>query len=563
MFVTAARPRLWYGRTMRATVLGIGIGVLAACGGDPLPQGDLTATITRYDYSFDIDSRLAHTKLTATVDSEGNCWTLPNRAQVDGITARIGTNAGDAADSVSLTADSITVCGAGFSAGSELVLELDLTIPMQTLSTSQVGYSITNDADNNKFYYLVSWVNGCDRFGPCDSRPDRFARYAFTITHPAGFVARCPGVISEPSPTETHCEFDHDGGPTYSTFGVAVYPAWTQTAKGKWGSVDVTLYDRAATKIDTNIDSVYHAGFVEFMERTFGPFPFGDQLRVLTAPTYWSGFEHPGNIVLDDLLARQRSAYLHPVAHVLDHEMAHQWAGDQTTIASTYDFVWKEAMAEYLAFVYESTADPPAAAVTASAWKAFSAGARFFPVPGEQPTLFDYYGDVYGPGPMVLFRQLEVLTSRDQVIAALQSVLGKQRALSVDELIAALSTTTGLDLTAYANGWIRGKGTPDWPRFMVTTTPMGGMTQVTVRQTNPSSGRVCKFHVALRGAQPGEEVLVEVNTLQNTGPDHQTMITTPAFAIASTVIDPLSECLAFPSNAAAAPAVHPWGGMPR
>ena len=82
--------------------------------------------------------------------------------------------------------------------------------------------------------------------------------------------------------------------------------------------------------------------------------------------------------------------------------------------------------------------------------KAASAGANFFPVPGEKPALFDYYGDAYGPGPMVLFRQLEVLTSRDQVLAALKSVLGHQHALSVDDLVAALAQNTGLDLTAFA-----------------------------------------------------------------------------------------------------------------
>ena len=39
------------------------------------------------------------------------------------------------------------------------------------------------------------------------------------------------------------------------------------------------------------------------MQSQFGPWPYGSELRVLTAPTYWDGFEHPGNIVLADGLA--------------------------------------------------------------------------------------------------------------------------------------------------------------------------------------------------------------------------------------------------------------------
>src|SRR5690606_26581551 len=160
-----------------------------------------------------------------------------------------------------------------------------LRIPPAVLATSQVGSAITRDMQGNDFYYRVSWVNGCDRFGPCDNRPEQFATYRVTVTHPAAFTARCPGTITEASDTETVCDFAHAGGPTYSTFGVAAYPAWTQPDKGAWGGVQVTLYDREQTLIDAAIDPAYHGGFMEWMQSTFGPYPYGSELRVLTAPT--------------------------------------------------------------------------------------------------------------------------------------------------------------------------------------------------------------------------------------------------------------------------------------
>jgi aminopeptidase N len=542
---------------MRTSMLAIA--TLAACGhGDPVgPTGPITARITHYELAFDVDSRAAHATITAEIEAEGDCLKLPFRGSnvdvpkltIDGEPAR-----GVAIDEVAHT---IEMCGAGFRAGELIDFEVDHVIPLETLSTSQVGYSITEDAEGNKFYYLVSWVGGCDRFAPCDNRPDQFATYAFRVTHPAGFLARCAGDITEVSATETSCDFTAPGGPTYSTFGVAVYPAWTQTQKGTWGSVDVTLYDRAATGIDAKLDSAYHAGFVSFMEDNFGPFPFGGELRILTAPTYWSGFEHPGNIVLDDRLGGP-SSYADPVAHVTDHEIAHQWAGDQTTLADTYDFVWKEAMAEYLAYVYEDSVDPAIANKTARAWRSFSNGARFFPVPGEKPELFEYYGDVYGPGPMVLFRQLEVLSSRTAVIGALKQVLGTPRALSVDELVEALAASTGLDLADYAATWIHGTGAPAWPEARLTFTP--GATTSTLRvEIVKGAERRCKFAVALLGANPGERVEVDVNTFTD-GIDQTIEVPTPAFTVTAKVPDARAECLVFAANGAvAAPhPQHPW-----
>ena len=528
--------------------------LLVACGGDddPGPLGDATAQITQYDYRFDIATRAAHAKVTAVLDTPGNCITLSMRSDtaptgilVDGKPGATGTSPAD---------NQLVACGEkGHAAGESMVIEVDVVVPMATLSSSQVGFSVRNDTQGNPFHYLVSWVGGCERFGPCDARPSTFAKYTFTVTHPANLDVRCSGAITEVSDTETRCAFDHDGGPTYSTFGIAAYGAWTQIDKGTWGSAKVTLYDRAQTLIDAAIDPAYHDGFVKFMESTFGPYPYGNELRVLTAPTYWSGFEHPGNIVLDDVLARGQSSYLHPVAHVLDHEIAHQWAGDETTLADTYDFVWKEAMAEYLAYVYEDMADPPAALQTATAWKSFSNGSSFYPVPMEKPALFDYYGDVYGPGPMILFRQLEALSSRAQVIDALKRVLGAPRALSVDELLAALEMTTGLDLDAYAAAWIHGTGAPEWPRVTLTFTPPSTLRVV---QTTAVTKR-CKFSVALAEMGTANRMVVPVDTFRN-GVD-QTITVTPNFTVTATELDPSRECLVLPSAFAAPPRTrHPW-----
>jgi aminopeptidase N len=540
------------------------VATASACGGGgdgdddpPLPTGPITATVTHYDYRFDLDSRLATSTITATVDVAGDCLSLPYRA---GELQQADTTLDDVpVRSASVTDDVLTVCGAGYASGHTLSFRAVMDIPLETLSASDVGFSTFSDAWGNDYTYLVSWVEGCDRFGPCDNRPDRFATYTFTVTHAAGTTVRCPGAITEPDTTTTRCDFTFAGGPSYSTFGVIAGTNFTVT-NHDFSGIAVEVYDHPQSGIDARLDDAYHGGFLDFMRSHFGAFPYGTELRILTAPTYWAGFEHPGNIVLSDGLGPLPPPtsinYLDPLAHILNHEMAHQWAGDQTTIATTYDFVWKEAMVEYLSYVYEEDTDPLAALKTRQVWKAGANGAQYFLVPEDNPLpeLFDYYGDVYGPGPLILFKQIEMLSSRAQVLTALESVLGAERALSVAEVEDALEASTGLELTDYFAVWAHGAGAPVWPR--VSATYAAG--ELTVSQTNQAAGiRPCLFDVELRGANPDERQRVTVDMFTD-GPDQVIPVTpAPAFAVTSTVIDPDAVCLVFPSTATAAPAERP------
>src|SRR4051812_36939114 len=159
--------------------------VLVACGGSgngnpdaPPITGDATAHVAHYDFRFDIATRAAHATVALVLDTPGNCVSLPFRAMA--FTPGTALADGAAATDATLTGTTLHVCAAtGHAAGETMSIEADMTVALATISTSQVGYSVTNDSDGNTFSYLVSWVNGCDEFGPCDSRPDQFATYTF------------------------------------------------------------------------------------------------------------------------------------------------------------------------------------------------------------------------------------------------------------------------------------------------------------------------------------------------------------------------------------------------
>jgi hypothetical protein len=86
------------------------------------------------------------------------------------------------------------------------------------------------------------------------------------------------------------------------------------------------------------------------------------------------------------------------------------------------------------------------------------------------------------------------------------------------------------------------------------------MGTLAVNQTNiaTAGNRRCAFHVELRGANPGEVVSVLVDTFRN-GTAQNLLVTTPAFAVTSTVLDPGSECLVYNNGIVHLPLRHaPW-----
>jgi aminopeptidase N len=533
--------------------------IALACGGgeEELPTGPAAVTVLHYDYALDLESRAAAVSAALRFDTPGDCVHLPVRAggledvRLDGEPIRDGALEGGV----------LTACGRGWQAGEEVALEARMVVALETWGESQVGYSVTTDAEGAPFHYLVSWVGGCDRFGPCDPAPDRFATYRFTVSHPAGTRVLCPGVI-EAGERESACTLDQPA-PTYSGFGLAAGPSWVEVPLGDWGGVEATLYDMPSVDMAAALDRDAHARFLAWMEDRFGPYPYGDQLRLFAGPTYWSGFEHPGNLALADTLHTAPSPYADPLTHVVNHELAHQWAGDRTTLTAARDFVWKEAMAEYLSFVFEDeelSADD--ALATARAWKSFAAGAQYHPVPEDEPEppLLDWYGDVYGPGPMILFRQLEAMVGRDAVMAALGELLADQGVRSIEDVRAALEAASGADLANYFDTWIYGSGAPTWPRFEVTwTQTRTGPLSYTVRQVTPQ-GRLygCAFAVAFtRDAQRADARI-------DLGPDGTAEVTgtlEPGFHATAAVVDPDATCLAFPATAARTaprPRIAPW-----
>ncbi|HZF48547.1 MAG TPA: M1 family aminopeptidase [Polyangiaceae bacterium] len=517
------------------------------------PTGLINAPVHRYDYAFDITTLAARSRLTIDVPAPGgDCYNVS--CALPAVTEP--TWNGAPASSSTLDQQMLSLCGDGVPGGSPLEIGASGTVLQKTSFGLDVGFSRSKDLAGGEFSYLLSWVGGCDRFGPCDDHPSRLAEFHFEVTHPPGHVVLCPGVLT-PGETLTRCDLAGTLAPTYSAFAVASDPLWKASPFATAAGVNIVFYEVPGGSIASSLDKASVTEFMTWITGLLGPFPYGDELRVAGAPTTWFGFEHPANIILLEDLPLYVSPYKNTPMHVLMHEIIHQWAGDRTTLATAEDFVWKEATAEYLAYVFEDEKRPAGeASASLSYWDQVSLNANYYPRPTDDPppAVQAFYGDVYGPGPMILYVQLETMLGRPAVLAGIASFLSEPGARSVADLRSALEKASGKDLAAYFDAWVFGSGAPERPTFSVELSQVGAEVTVALTQMNPSKKLYgCAVEVEVKGAVSSARALVDFG-LAPSSPTASAKVTL-AEPITSHTLDPDHRLVAM--DASVMPAAPP------
>lgn len=455
-----------------------------------------------YDFHIDLASGVARSIVHVAVAEPGSCYSLPSVHPV----LDVRWNGEQPARST-WRDGVLEVCGAA-PAGSSLTIEGAVTIPEET--SGEVGLR-RRPLGTGVYTSLLSWIEGCARLGPCDPAPDVLVDVRVEVTHAAGEVVLCPGRRSA-SATTTRCEVT--AAPTYSAFTIAAYSGWIRAPFAEVDGLRIDFYEPPTSRLAISIAPADVAAFVRWMVQLFGAFPYGDELRVAGAPMQWLGFEPPANILLrHDLSNTPSTDYANPALHALLHEIAHQWAGNRTTLRHRLDIVWKEAIAEYLTYVYEDEHRPIAEAMaTRRLWNRIGTPASYYPLPKDDPPpVFETFtADVYGTGPAILFLQLEGLLGRAAVMDAIRRFLAQPGPRSLSSLRGDLEAATRLDLGPYFAAWVEGQGDPERPRFQIRTDRQGAELTVVATQEPVPSGQIlpCVVEVELQG--PTASALVPV-----------------------------------------------------
>lgn len=533
-------PRLW----SLLFVLGLGGMGCDSPEQPPEPPGPvehvdgppLTYAVDRYDFTFDLTTREATTRLWLDVKgAREGCVSIPAPAEVTDVRWQ-----GAPASSARAVDGKLEVCGRSLMEG-PIWIDSRYVVPEATYLYTQVGLSRRPDLHGDVFTYLLGWVESCDLFGPCDDAPARLAYFTFDVTHAPGEVVLCPGTLSQPDATHTRCELLGTRAPTYSAFMVASHPGWKRTRLVDSDVARVDLYDSSRGLLGPALDAVVVEDFLRWMTNRFGPLPYGRELRVAGAPTEWLGMEHPANIVLRDNLPLLSGAYANMTLHTLMHEVVHQWAGNRTPLASAQDYPWKEAVAEYLTYVYEDEHRSGEAAATLAYWDRLARTSSYYLRPGDVPAppFISFVNDVYGTGPMILLLQLESLLGRPQVLSALQSFLAEPGARSIEDLRTALERASGVRLQRYFETWVDGAGEPDLPYFQVEWREEDALVLTVTQQT--LAGRVypCVVELELQGEalEQRQRVTVSYGLEPASATVHAT-VPLPPWPVRAVTVDP-------------------------
>ncbi len=522
---------------------GNGGGVAGAGGAEP--TGPSEGTVARYEYALDFTSRAATSELTIDITQGGDCHSKSCQIWP----ATVGLN-GEPAASFDVADGSLTACGPSVSQGDTLTMAADVVLMENTYLGLDVGFSRKQNMAGGTFSYLLSWVGGCDYFGPCDDRPGTLAEFHFDLTHDQGTTALCPGVLT-PGAASTQCELSGTLAPTYSAFFAAHDADWVREPFVIAAGIEVVFFEVPGGGLADALDAQAVTAYLNWITALLGPYPYGSELRVAGAPTAWLGFEHPANIILLDRLPTISTAMADGTMHVFMHEVVHQWAGDRTTLADIADFVWKEATAEYLTYVFEDEYSPAGHAdATRHYWHQISPGATYHPRPTDDPTppVEEFYGDVYGAGPMVVYLQLESMLGRATVLAAIASFLSEPGVRSVADLRGELEAASGEDLSAYFDAWVFGSGPPTWPSLTVATDQQGDQVTVTVTQQGPELFG-CLVEVDVHGANSSVTALVDFGLAPTSASAQGTV--TLSEAVVSTDLDPRERLIEQTANATA------------
>jgi aminopeptidase N len=466
-----------------------------ACGERPAPAS-LPEVVEHWQvdlYAHTLE--LAKGQLTSTLSLTleppgGRCVELPSRLPVsaarwDGQAATTQHDGG-----------MLRVCGAG-SEGGAVSLHVEVQLERAREAGSGVGFWQSTDASGAQFSWLNGWLRGCSRFGPCDDAVSGQAEWDVTVVHGESEVVLCAGERVA-GPRSTRCSIHGARAPTYSAFTVAASTGWASAPllATPWGRI--VTFEVPPAPVTASLDTAQLAAGPELLVGLLGPLPYGPELQVGVGPISWLGFETPANLFVRADLLSLPSEYAQPATHTVLHELAHQWAGDRTTLQSTREVAWKEALAEYLAYRVEETAGAAGtAAATRRSWERGGLFSPVWPAPLDEPEppLQVMLFNGYAAGPMILALQLEALLGEQAVLDGVAAFLREPGSRGLTDLRTALEGASGQSLETYWRSWVAGEGEPQRPELAVSVV---GQT-ITVAQRQAAAPFPCVVELEVQG----------------------------------------------------------------
>ncbi|MCD2186874.1 aminopeptidase N [Actinomycetospora soli] len=390
-------------------------------------------------------------------------------------------------------------------ADNELVVDADC----RYMNTGEGLHRFVDPVDGAVYLYSQFETADAKRMFACFDQPDLKATITLTALAAPDWHVISNGALSTTTTLDTgavHHAFDTTA--RISTYLVALiagpYARWTDTYTDEHGEIPLGIYCRASLAEHMDADRLFtetKQGF-GFYHRNFGvPYPFAkyDQLFV---PEFNAGaMENVGAVTfLEDYVFRSRvTRYLYERrAETVLHEMAHMWFGDLVTMRWWDDLWLNESFATWASVVSQAEATEYRNAWTTFANVEKSWAYRQDQLPSTHPIAADipdlqavevnFDGITYAKGASVL-KQLVAYVGQDEFLAGLRLYFSRHAYgnATFDDLLGALTESSGRDLSGWSAEWLR-------------TT---GLNSLSPSFTVGADGTYSGFAVLQGGAKPG------------------------------------------------------------
>ena len=356
----------------------------------------------------------------------------------------------------------------GLSAGRH---ELEVRAVADYSVTGEGLHRAIDPADGAVYLYQQSFLDDAQRTFACFDQPDLKAPITLTVQAPPDWVV---GANTRPSRDGAGWVFAPTEPISTYLFTLAAGPYHVERARH--GGIELGLWCRQSMRDHLDADDLFTVTRQSFdlQQELFGrPYPFGDSYDQVFVPGFNAGaMENAGMVTFtDDFLFRSKVTLdrRRLRATVVAHEMAHMWFGDLVTMRWWDDLWLNESFAELLGTltVDEATGLP-------GSWAAFSVGRKAWgyaadqlptthpvttEVPDTQSALLNFDGISYAKGASVL-RQLMAYVGRDAFFAGVRDYLDRHAwgNTTLADLLDALERSSGRELRAWADGWLRTTG---------------------------------------------------------------------------------------------------------